>query len=279
VKPLSVELVQRMYADYQSGMSLAAVARRHGKHRKSLHQVFQRRGLILRPTKKLNGNRNATGQFEPAKPLTERQITALIAEASKLAVPVALKLQWRKWSLERRGQFIARLLAKLKNPKDRPQGSLSKEMMFFDYATPEANQIAREMNAGRDSHTAAIKIDICSQGIIWRGRLWFWCSKVGYQSGPWIPGGGRPSLHHVIWEEHHGRKVPAGSVLIFADGNKNNFAPRNLRLVSRNQICRQNHAAALFRKSREVTSILLARAQRKGGARRRTVSLKELRHA
>jgi hypothetical protein len=183
MKPLAPELVAEMYAEYQAGISMAALAQRYGKHRKSLCQVFARRGLALRPCKKLNEHRSPTGQFEPAKPLTERQITALIAEAPKLAVPVALKLQWRKWSLERRGQFIARLRAKLKNPKDRPQG------------------------------------------------------------------------------------------------NKNNFAPRNLQLVSRNQICRQNHAAALFQKSREVTSILLARAQRKGGARRRTVSLKELRHA
>jgi hypothetical protein len=279
VKSLAPELVAQMYAEYQTGISMAALAQRFGKHRRSLCQIFARRGLKLRPCKRLNEHRSSTGQFQPAKPLTQKQVTGLIKRATKLAVPFPLKLQWRKWSLERRGQFIARLRAKLNSPKDRPQTPLSKGMAAFDYATPRAHEIAATMNEGLDSRSAAIKINICSQGIIWRNFLWFWSDKVGYVSGPWTPNGGRPCLHHVIWEEHNGRNVPSGHVLIFADGNKNNFAPANLKLVSRDLICRQNQAAALFRKSRQFTSILLDRAQRSDRRGRRTISIMEMHHA
>lgn len=46
--------------------------------------------------------------------------------------------------------------------------------------------------------------------------------------------------HVLIWEQYHGRPVPPGHAVIFADGNKRNFDPDNLLLVSRAQLVRMN---------------------------------------
>ena len=131
----------------------------------------------------------------------------------------------------------------------------------FDYASPAAHKICAAMNEGRDSRSAAVKIDICSQGVIYQGKLWFWAHKVGYECGPWTPEGGRPSLHRRLWEEANGRKLPASSCIIHLDGNRNNLAPENLGLISRNENCRRNQAAALAKKSRALTALLLNRSQ------------------
>lgn len=39
-------------------------------------------------------------------------------------------------------------------------------------------------------------------------------------------------MHRVVWEEHHG-PVPDGSMIIFKDGNKENYDISNLMLISR----------------------------------------------
>jgi hypothetical protein len=56
-------------------------------------------------------------------------------------------------------------------------------------------------------------------------------------------------LHTIIWEKHHGKPVPRGHAVLFGDGNKRNFDPENLILVSRQQLALlnkqgliQNHA-------------------------------------
>lgn len=41
------------------------------------------------------------------------------------------------------------------------------------------------------------------------------------------------SKHALIWEKHHGKPVPKGSIIRFADGNQRNFNPENLVLVTR----------------------------------------------
>ena len=42
--------------------------------------------------------------------------------------------------------------------------------------------------------------------------------------------------HRVVWEQHHKKKIPKGSVIIFADGNKNNLNIENLICVTRNDL-------------------------------------------
>jgi hypothetical protein len=253
-------LVAAMHADYwERGESLHAVGAKYGRTHSCVRELFTRRGLPVRPFKQIR--RQANGSPERYVPLTEEQLDALIAATAKLHVPPAVKFEWRRWPLERRARFIAKLRAKLASPHDRPELPFSSNVEPFDYGTPRAHEIAARLNAGTDSRTARVKIDACSQGVIHRDRLWFWNAKVGYQSGPWTPEHGRPSLHKTIWEEHHGCAVPAGHVIRFVDGNPNNLAPQNLRLATRNELARENQAAALFRKSRARTALLLKRSQ------------------
>lgn len=42
--------------------------------------------------------------------------------------------------------------------------------------------------------------------------------------------------HRVVWEQHHKKKIPKGSVIIFADGNKNNLSIDNLLCVTREEL-------------------------------------------
>lgn len=47
------------------------------------------------------------------------------------------------------------------------------------------------------------------------------------------------SKHIIVWEEHNG-PVPKGSVVIFGDGNRRNFDPDNLIMVSRKKLSTLN---------------------------------------
>ena len=38
------------------------------------------------------------------------------------------------------------------------------------------------------------------------------------------------SKHSLLWEQHHGRKVPKGHIVMFADGDRRNFDINNLML-------------------------------------------------
>ena len=269
---LPKEHVAAMYADYQRGMSLAALGRRYGKDRRSIAEVFSRRGYPLRPGTNPNAVRAGKGQFAPFTPLSPAEIDVLVDQAKKVRVPEPLKLEWRHWTMKRRGKFIARLRAKLNLPTERPGAPFSANVEPFDYTTPRAWELVAKMNAGRNSRDARIKLDISSQGVIWKERLWFWSHKVGYQSGPWTPQGGRPALHRVIWEDYHGHPLPKSCVVRFADGNPNNFEPENLQLQTRDDICRQNQAAALTRRSRELTSVLLNSNQGKENGHALTIA-------
>jgi hypothetical protein len=258
--------IQLMHADYLTGMSLAAVGRKYRRHRASVRELFIRRALSIRPPAMIIPPQYPNGQIIPMRPATSAELRVMLASAKKLAVPAQLKLEWRKWSLARRGEFIARLRKKLNSPKERPTTPFSDNVEAFDYASTRAQEIAAHMNQGRNARTAAIKLDICSQGVIYRGKLWFWCrsKKIGYQMGPWKPGEGRPCLHRVIWEEANGRKLLRDEVVRFIDGNWNNLMPKNLRVATMNDLARENQAKALTRKSRALTELLLKKTQEKG---------------
>lgn len=254
-------LVAQMHADYMGGMSLNAVGRKYGKRYGVVRELFQTRGLFVRTVQKAPA-RGANGRIIPNAPLTPAELEQLIQSATRISVPPRLKIEWRTWSLERRGEFIARLRAHLNTGQDRPTTPFSDNVEPFDYSTAKAHEIANTSNSGTDSRTAHTKIKPCSQGVIWDGRLWFWSRKVGYQaSGPWTPERGRPSLHQTIWEQANGCSVPAGHVIRFADGNPNNHTPANLVLITRNEVARENQAQWLTSRSRESTALLLKRSQ------------------
>ena len=47
-------------------------------------------------------------------------------------------------------------------------------------------------------------------------------------------------VHHLVWEEHTGEPVPEGHALVFRDGNRRNFDPANLELITRAELMRRN---------------------------------------
>jgi HNH endonuclease len=239
---LSLALVSAMYADYQRGRSLAALARHYGHDRRSIREIFARRGLDLRRPPPMCSKDPKTGCFLPAKPHTPAQLEKIIATATWIHVPPELSLEWRRWPMDRRTWFIRRLRERF--PSSRPTSPFSSNVEPFDYGSPRAREIVRRLNRGRDSRHRAAGLRPASEGVIYQGRLWYWVSSKhrfgdGYFLGIWRPGTGRPCLHHTIYEETHG-PVPAGMTVIQKDGNKNNLDPSNLALRSRADCARQN---------------------------------------
>jgi hypothetical protein len=77
-----------------------------------------------------------------------------------------------------------------------------------------------------------------------------------------------PPMHRVIWEAANGRPVPEGHTVIFADGNRSNFAIDNLLLVSRGELGYMNRNRLVFsdrnltRTGRALAALELAIAER-----------------
>lgn len=261
-KRVDERIVQAMYADYLAGFSLAETERRAKRRKGSARVLFVGRGLPLREAKGLPVARRADGSFAPFVPLTAEEIEDLIATASKLAIPDRLRLEWRKWPLERRGDFIARLRAALNDPLARPDLPFSSNVEPFDYASPKAWEMIRARNACLSSKYWHTMLKVPSQGVIWDGRFFFWNRKEPYyyEGIPWRVKRYRPALHRVIWESIHG-PVPPHGVVRSIDGNPNNLDPSNLTLTDKNNLCRENQARAITEKSRERTAILLNRHQ------------------
>ena len=228
--------------------------------------------MSKRPGQNLHKPRTARGTFAGDPPLTAAQIAELIASATKMVIPGPLKVEWKKWSLARRAGFIAILREELKSPKDRPDKPFSSNVEPFDYGSPRAWEIANRMNAGLGSKKWKIHMRISSQGVIWEDTLWFWVPGNGYVRGQWTRGRGLPVLHHALWKRHHGRPVPPGHVISFIDGNPNNLVPENLRLLTRNELCRRNQAKTLTKRSRELTALLLKSTQKPNKSHVKTIS-------
>lgn len=49
--------------------------------------------------------------------------------------------------------------------------------------------------------------------------------------------------HKWVWERENGREVPEGWVVVFADGDRGNFDPRNLAAVPKGVLTRMNKLA------------------------------------
>jgi hypothetical protein len=77
--------------------------------------------------------------------------------------------------------------------------------------------------------------------------------------------------HLLVWEQHHGRPVPKGYAVIFGDGNRRNFDPENLILVSRQQLAVMNKHG-LIRNNTELTKtgIIMADLLQKIAARKKS---------
>lgn len=265
-------LAASAYAEYLTGKSISQLAREHGRAVTSMRNLFEARGLALRPDHRSRLPHRADGTFACTPLLTDAEANALADAATDLRVPPALKLTWRKWPLARRAQHLARIRVRLKFAK-LPPGPFSANVVPFDYSSAAAHEIVRRANAGSNSRTKNAQIKTNSGGVIFEGALWFFKSKTGYARD-------RDSakcelLHHVIWSRAHGRPVPRSHVLRYIDGNPNHLVAANLQLLHRDELARENQARALSAKSRQLTTALLTRSQ--GQSSHATIT--DLRHS
>jgi hypothetical protein len=80
--------------------------------------------------------------------------------------------------------------------------------------------------------------------------------------------------HNILWEKAYG-KIPRGHIVIFADGDKRNFALDNLLLVSRSEHAVMNSCGLrsargeLTKTGKAVADLKLLIAERKRGAKKR----------
>ena len=73
----------------------------------------------------------------------------------------------------------------------------------------------------------------------------------------------------LLWEQRHGRQVPDGHVVLFADGDRRNFDPANLLLVSRAELAVMNKRRLIVpgfgegtRAGQVIARVVLARRRR-----------------
>lgn len=58
--------------------------------------------------------------------------------------------------------------------------------------------------------------------------------------------------HRIVWEQYHKKKIPKGSVIIFADGDKTNLDVDNLICVTKNEL-RMLNQSGLIKNDAELT--------------------------
>lgn len=52
-----------------------------------------------------------------------------------------------------------------------------------------------------------------------------------------------------IWEKAHGKKLNKSDIVIFLDGNKENFDPKNLEVINRKELMILNHEGLLVKQA------------------------------
>lgn len=237
---LADDEVARMYAHYEAHGSLNSVAREFHRDRRVVREIFVRRGLKLIHRAHMGERDPKTGRIMAGHLHTPAELEAFIARAKVVSIPPELRREWRTWPLARKAGFLRKMRAQIGSNRDAPTTSLSAGLEAFDYGSKRAHAIVRAANEGVPSRLWKVRIDARSEGVIYRGQLWFWCKKTGYQRGPWTAEGGRPCLHRAIWEETHGSKLTSNDIVVFLDGNRNNHAPANLGIKSRYQLVKEN---------------------------------------
>jgi hypothetical protein len=261
-------LIAELWTAYQAGGSLASLARQCGRDKTAIRDAFLRRGYKLRDAYRLHRQlrpyrtgSGPNGQYLPAPPVADEVVERLIMEATRICIPEEMRLDWRKWPLAKRGEFIRRIRERLPAPEPLPTGPLSTNVMAWHYGTQAAWDIVNKANAGMSSQQAPLKIKLCSRGLIWLTdpagpSLWFWVANTGFVRGPFLKRFGRPILHRSIYASVHG-PLPESGVVRHIDGNWNNVDPSNLLLMTRDDLARENQGKTLLERSRAKTALLL----------------------
>lgn len=255
-------MVDEMWADFQRLGTLAAVGRRHGRSARGVAFLLAKHGLrAMGPaTRRVVREKDGLNRFLPYADPTDAEILAKVATLRRVMIPPGLQAYWRRWPEAKRRWLVAAMHARVDalRPADAPPaGPPSANVEPFDYFSPRARAIAAAENGDRPSRHTRAKLKLAARGLIWQGRLFYWVRCTGYMTGA-VP---RESLHHAVWESVHG-PLPASRVIYFRDGNPNNHDPANLGVKTRNELARENQAAALLRRSRLKTAALLTRFER-----------------
>lgn len=68
-----------------------------------------------------------------------------------------------------------------------------------------------------------------------------------------------------VWQKHHHKKLKKSQTVLFLDGNRNNFDPKNLIAISRKELAIINHERLLTKDDSELskTGVLIAKLKTK----------------
>lgn len=104
----------------------------------------------------------------------------------------------------------------------------------------------------KKGHIAANNLPIGSERLR-KQDYWYVKVRDGHKNKNWEP------KHQVIYERYYG-KIPKGSKVIFADGDKNNFDINNLILVTKSELLIMNRKG-FIKSNNEITKIGLTLAK------------------
>lgn len=109
-------------------------------------------------------------------------------------------------------------------------GGRAKETQFKPGNTPHTHRPVGSERVGSDGYVYRKVLDTGSKRRDWR------------------------LVHHLVWEEAGGG-VPAGHILVFRNGNKQDIRPENLELITRAENARRN---SIYRYPPELVSAMKA---------------------
>ena len=152
-------------------------------------------------------------------------------------------------------------------PQPQPTTPLQGEMRPFGFKDANITRLASRARAQAGSRWAVIKPKRASRGLIWRGRPYYWTRKGYYRSGS----GDRRPLQHLMWEAHHGRRMPAQHEIFFRDRDRHNFSLGNLELLSKAELHKRTIELGetlqiSLEQLRQISGIRWTRHARKGTA-------------
>lgn len=241
--------VAGMHALHMKGVPCKMVAKLCGvKNSTSVHQSFRQRGLPVRVW--------TSGHFAPTyKPKSWEQVRGIIAAQTQMCLPNELRYEWRKlWTTRERARFLREMRAHLGIPDlaVRLAGAA-----VFDASSELARAMMADLNRGLPSQRHAMRLKIPTRGVIFEGRAWFWAAKHGF-----VDSTRTRTLQRELYERAHG-PLPPGMRVRFRDGDPLHLEPTNLYLATPDDVCRENHAAALKRTAAERMTAMLNLKRRK----------------
>lgn len=167
-------------------------------------------------------------------------------------------------------------------PQPQPQPSTPLQgtvepLTFAEYVKAREGKASPAVQKLYDTFGAyGVKPKRASRGLVWNNQAFWWSSKGYYRPGK--AQGRRRPVQHLIWEAHHGRTMPLLHEIFFRDRDRHNFRVENLEMMHKADLHKRTVALGEVtqlsfeerskiagrrwcKKSRDVTALLLSRAQ------------------